>query len=443
MTIYIVLVIFFTFLLIGFLDYKKTNNIKGYVIANKSQSSISVGMSLSATIMGASSTIGMAALVYKIGLPGIWWLLSGVLGLIVLHLFLAKKANLLNVMTLPEAMGKFYGEYARIFAAVLIVIAWSGIVAAQFIAAGKVLSAVSSIDYKTLVISFGIFTIAYTVIGGQFSVFKTDKIQFSILFIGIAAVALFLVTKYKMPSINNNLLSFPINSHFEIKKLLLFLFVVGLPYAAGPDMYSRIFAAKNPEAAKNGILFTIIAVLIFASMIAIIGIYAHSFQTSGEKMLIDMVKTVLPPYLSYVFIAAILSAIVSSADTCLLSASTITSLDIFKHTSVKSIRITTLIIGTVSILIALYYGGIIKTLLISYGVYTGSVAVPLVFGFFKDKLYIDNRYAIFAIVASAIVALILSVSKNEYAGLISITVSSFILFIGHLLSKTSKQTVSG
>ncbi len=431
MAILVVIFIFFVFLFIGFVSMKNSNSINGYVLANRSQDGFSVGLSLSATIMGASSTIGMAALVYKIGLPGIWWLLSGVFGLIILHLFLAQRANVLGVMTLPEAMGKFYGEYARIFSAVLIVVAWSGIVAAQFIAAGKVLSTVSNIDYKILVFLSGVFTVIYTLIGGQYSVFKTDKLQFFILFFGIVIVAIFLLLNYKLPPLKNDMLSFPINAHFGIKKLLLFILVVGIPYAAGPDMYSRIFAAKNPKAAKEGVLLTILAVVIFALMIAVIGIYAHSFNTSGERLLTDMANNILPPAVSYIFIAAILSAIVSSADTCLLSASAITSLDILKHTSVKSIKISVGVIGMIAILIALYYGSIIKTLLISYGIYTGSVAVPLILGFFKDKIEIENKYALLAIIISAVVALILSIDKNEYSGLISIMVSLSILFVGH------------
>ncbi len=431
MAILVVIFIFFVFLFIGFVSMKNSNSINGYVLANRSQDGFSVGLSLSATIMGASSTIGMAALVYKIGLPGIWWLLSGVFGLIILHLFLAQRANVLGVMTLPEAMGKFYGEYARIFSAVLIVVAWSGIVAAQFIAAGKVLSTVSNIDYKILVFLSGVFTVIYTLIGGQYSVFKTDKLQFFILFFGIVIVAIFLLLNYKLPPLKNDMLSFPINAHFGIKKLLLFILVVGIPYAAGPDMYSRIFAAKNPKAAREGVLLTILAVVIFALMIAVIGIYAHSFNTSGERLLTDMANNILPPAVSYIFIAAILSAIVSSADTCLLSASAITSLDILKHTSVKSIKISVGVIGMIAILIALYYGSIIKTLLISYGIYTGSVAVPLILGFFKDKIEIENKYALLAIIISAVVALILSIDKNEYSGLISIMVSLSILFVGH------------
>lgn len=435
MGIFIVLLIFSVFLAIGFFDFKHSKKIKSYVLAGKSQNSLSVGLSLSATIMGASSTIGMAALVYKIGLPGIWWLLSGVLGLIILHLFLAKKANMLNVMTLPEAMGKFYGKYARIFSAILIVIAWSGIVAAQFIAAGKLLSVLSNTDYRVLVILSGLFTVVYTFSGGQFSVFKTDRIQFVILFFGIMLVAVFLIINYKMPAVNRDFLSFPINSNFGIKKLLIFLFVVGIPYAAGPDMYSRVFAAKSPKAAQNGVLLTIIAVLLSAVMIAIIGLYAHSFNIKGEKMLIVMFNSVLPPYISYIFIAAILSAIISSADTCLLSASTILSLDIFKQSTTGFIRVMVAVIGIVSILVALYYGGIIKTLLVSYGIYTGSVAIPLIAGFFKDKLQIKNRYVITTIFLSAMVSLALSVLKNEYAGLISIFVSVFLLSVGYMLSK--------
>ncbi len=436
-----IVALFALFLTIGFIDYRNTNHIRGFVLANRSQGALAVGLSLSATIMGASSTIGMAALVYRVGLPGLWWLLSGIVGLLILHMFLAKRARELDVMTLPEAIGKFYGQKARIFTAVLIVIAWSGIVAAQFIAAGKVLSVITHYSYSTLVVFAGLFTILYTFIGGQFSVFKTDRVQFFVLFLGILAVASFVVFKFGTPSISKSLLSFPVNEHFGVKKLVLFLLVVGLPYAAGPDMYSRIFAAKDPEEAKKGVLITIILILASATLIGIIGIYAHLFVPSGEKILVVMAKSALPPVLSYIFIGALLSAIVSSADTCLLSASSILSIDILNTKKVSHIRTMVILIGGISILIALYYGGIIRTLLISYGIYTGSVALPLIVGFFKDRLKIENRYALMAIFGSAAVALSLSIAKNEYAGLISICTSASLLFVGWLLTNRAPHSL--
>ena len=84
----------------------------------------------------------MAGLGFSKGLPGAWWMLSGTAGLLVLAAFFAKRIRESGCYTLPELVGTFYGQRARIAAAVLIVISWIGVVAVQIQASGKVLGAV-------------------------------------------------------------------------------------------------------------------------------------------------------------------------------------------------------------------------------------------------------------------------------------------------------------
>ncbi len=429
-------VLFVFFLVVGVVNYRRANlHLKSYVLANRSQDAWSVGLSLSAVIVGASATLGMAGLVYKMGIVGIWWLLSGVAGLLVLYFFLSQKAHALGVMTISEALGKFYGEPARVFSGVLIVIAWAGIVAAQIIAAGKTLNVIyPKVGFDYFAVFTGVFVILYTVIGGQYAVFRTDKVQFIILFIGLVLTAVFLAFRFPL-QVNHELLKFPVNKYFTPGKLLLFLLVVGIPYAVGPDMYSRIFSARSSRDARRGVLFTVFAIIGVAASIGVIGLYAHHLTRSPDKILIVMVNIALPSILSYIFVASILASVISSADTCLFSASSILALDILRFKSVNGVKLVAVFMGIISIIIALYFGEIIKTMLIAYGIYTGSVAVPLLFGFFNEKLKITPVYVWFAIGISAIVSFYFALIKDPYAGLISICISFFVMAIGAVVSR--------
>ncbi|HNY34905.1 MAG TPA: sodium:solute symporter family protein, partial [Methanothrix soehngenii] len=58
-------------------------------LAGKNQGTIALTGTFCATIMGASTTIGMAGLGYSRGLPGSWWLLSGTIGMLLLSVLLA------------------------------------------------------------------------------------------------------------------------------------------------------------------------------------------------------------------------------------------------------------------------------------------------------------------------------------------------------------------
>jgi len=141
-----------------------------------------------ATIVGASSTIGMAGLGFSKGLPGAWWMLSGALGLLVMAAFFAMKIRATGCYTLPELVGSFYGEKTRIAASVLIVISWLGVIAVQIVASGKVLSALFGGDETLFMAACAAVFIVYTMHGGQKSVVRTDLVQFLIIIVGIVVL---------------------------------------------------------------------------------------------------------------------------------------------------------------------------------------------------------------------------------------------------------------
>jgi SSS family solute:Na+ symporter len=127
----------------------------------------------------------MAGLGFQQGLTGAWWLLVGSIGLLVLGLFFAKRVRGAALYTLPELVERQYGRHVGLAASILIVIAWVGIVAGQIVAAGKVLSILGIGSVTLWMIIFTIVFVAYAILGGQFSIIRTDFIQAAMLFMGI------------------------------------------------------------------------------------------------------------------------------------------------------------------------------------------------------------------------------------------------------------------
>ena len=138
-----------------------------------------------ATIVGASSTIGMAGLGFRSGLAGAWWMLSGTIGMLILSLFFAEKIRSKGCYTLPELVGSFYGERVRTAASLLIAVSWVGVIAVQIAAAGKVLSAIFGGDGTIFMIACSLVFVLYTAHGGQSSVVRTDLVQFLIIITGM------------------------------------------------------------------------------------------------------------------------------------------------------------------------------------------------------------------------------------------------------------------
>ena len=91
---------------IGALAARRSDTLETFFLAGRSLRSALLTATLTATILGASATLGMAGLGFKEGLTGAWWLLSGTLGLLVLSFFLAERVRRTGCFTLPELIGR-------------------------------------------------------------------------------------------------------------------------------------------------------------------------------------------------------------------------------------------------------------------------------------------------------------------------------------------------
>ena len=104
MDIAIVFIYFVALILIGTRSFRFIKGINSFLVADRAAGFPLIAGSLFATIIGGSSTIGMAGLGFKQGLVGAWWLLVGAIGLFLLGLFLAEKVRGYAVFTLPEIL---------------------------------------------------------------------------------------------------------------------------------------------------------------------------------------------------------------------------------------------------------------------------------------------------------------------------------------------------
>jgi SSS family solute:Na+ symporter len=128
-------------------------------------------------------------------------------------------------------------------------------------------------------------------------------------------------------------------------------------------------------------------------------------ETSFQSLIL---KTA-PSYLHGIIFAALLAAFLSSADTCLLTSAVIMTNDILnpvlfsnKLDDGKKLLLTkwmVIICGIVSLIIALYVNGILNSLFLALSVYTSGIVLPVVMGFYRDKLKL-NRWGAMAGIAA-------------------------------------------
>ncbi len=252
----------------------RLRGLEDFHLAGRSLRKVLLTGTFCATIVGASSTIGMAGLGFQSGLPGAWWMLSGTIGMLILSLFFAEKIRSKGCYTLPELVGSFYGERVRTAASLLIAVSWVGVIAVQIAAAGKVLSALFGGDGIIFMIACTLVFVLYTAHGGQSSVVRTDLVQFLIIITGM--VILFfaaLSSPARGPILSQ---SFPTSAQMGGWEVLSMIIVVGSAYLVGPDMYSRLLSASSPREAKISALFAAIILIPLAFIITSLGVFSRS-----------------------------------------------------------------------------------------------------------------------------------------------------------------------
>ncbi|MBN2254191.1 MAG: sodium:solute symporter family protein [Deltaproteobacteria bacterium] len=439
-------------IIVGILSMKKIKTSMSYFVADRNGGSVAISGSLIATLIGGSSTIGLAGLGYSKGLVGAWWLLVGAIGLLILSFWLARKVREYAVFTLPEILERQYGgNSTKIVASLVVATAWLGIIAGQIIAAGKILSVLWPGHSELLMILAASVFVTYTVLGGQYSILRTDLIQSGIIVAGLSLCLMISLPAAGgltavMDALPPSYFAFPVSPSFGWMDLAGFLLFVGSAYLVGPDIYSRIFCSRSPEVARRSVMFAGFTMIPLAFFIVMIGITARVILPGipAESALPALIMKSIPAGLSGLIIAALLAAVMSSADTCLLTTSTILTADVIdplrrsKMTERQLLlvsRIGVVIIGAISLLIAVTLKGIIASLLLGYTVYTSGLVIPVLLGFYSKHLKLNSFGVIAAVVGGGGMGLLLKLSGYNNLSLMTLPLSALLLFGGSYCSR--------
>jgi SSS family solute:Na+ symporter len=204
-------------------------------------------------------------------------------------------------------------------------------------------------------------------------------------------------------------------------------------------MYSRLFCAKDSNTARRSAFWAALIIIPIAFGITLIGMGASALfpEIAPEQALPVIITGVLPPFVGGVVLAALLGALMSSADTCLMSASTILTVDVigrFRKSlnparTLSYSRWVMVIIGVASLLLALVMKGVISTLLFAYTVYTAGIILPVIIGFYKDRLRVTPLGALAAIIGGGAAALTSKILSIAYLDLGSLAISVSLLFL--------------
>jgi SSS family solute:Na+ symporter len=337
----------------------------------------------------------------------------------------ANKVRDSNVYSLPDMAERYISPAARRIMALVIIPAWASILAAQYIAAAKVTVSISGMEYQTALIACAVFISGYTALGGQNSILKSDVVQFVIVAVGLL-FALYFVGNASSVSLSDIPLQFT-NDAFPLSKWSYFMLIVGGSYVICPMLFGRLFSARDAVQAKLGALYGAVGIALCAVVIVCIGLYARGLApvgTNTDSILTQVVPSVMPGWAGTLLLFALLSTIISSADSCLITAATVLEHDLIGGTNLVRCRLLMAVIGLGALVIANFGGSILSLLLAANDIYVCGVVAPLGVAILAyGKRAINARVMLGAIVLGGLCGLVAATTEQKDFSYIGVALS--------------------
>lgn len=439
-------------ILLGIFYSKKVSTSDDFILAGKSLGPIVLMGTLLATWVGSGTvTGGPNSLAYSYGLwPAVGYVVPSLLGIVILML-ISTKIRKYGKYTVSEILGMKYGPTARILAAVIIILAYVGIVSYQYKGIGFVLHMATGISVEMGTIIGAVIIIFLATIGGLMSVAPTDAFSAFLILIGLLiALPMVIVAGGGFEQIAATVPA----EHTNIIGSLTFLQFLGFYVPVlflllgDQNMYQRISASKSDATTKIGTIGWIIGMLIATPAVALLAFASRSmFPDIDPGMALIATTSVLPTVVGGLLIAAVTAFIVTTGNSYLLSAATNVTYDIYGNfikrdaTDRQKLIFTKLLIpilGIIAFVLTTFFPTVLAIQMYSYTVYGAGITPALLAVFLWPR--VTKAAGLSSMAAGVLVTLtweFLGIPFGLHSSLVSIPVAIIVLVVVTLI--TSKQ----
>ncbi|MES9993042.1 MAG: sodium/proline symporter PutP [Candidatus Thiodiazotropha sp.] len=347
---------FFCYLLavlsIGIVAWRRTRNLSDFVLGGRSLGSWVTALSASASDMSGWLLLGLPGYAYLAGLESLWLALGLLIGtwlnwqLVAARLRSASEAAG-NALTLPEYLSNRFQDSSgliRISSSFFILLFFLFYTSSGLVAGGKLFESVFGLPYFWAVASGASIIILYTAFGGFLAVSWTDLFQGLLMLLALVAIPLYTLVELggvdnfvsTMGSINGELLNPLTDKDGEPLGLIAILSLMawGLGYFGQPHILARFKAIRQsgfvPKAERIAVSWVFIS-LTAACLVGLVGIpLFESPLQDAETVFIRLVDLLFHPLVAGICLAAILAAIMSTADSQLLVSSSTFTGDLYR-----------------------------------------------------------------------------------------------------------------
>jgi sodium/proline symporter len=352
-TIYITFALYFIALLfLGIVAWQRTSDLSDYILGGRKLGSGVTALSAGASDMSGWLLLGLPGAAYLSGLEAGWIALGLLIGtwanwrIVASRLRVATEA-LDDSLTLPDYFQRRFDDHSgilRILPGLFIFVFFSLYVSAGLVAGGRLFETVFELPYFWAVLTGGVAIIIYTFLGGYLAVSWTDALQALLMLIALVAVPLMVLGSgdagvfEATRELNPELLNPFTDANGETLGVLAIVSLMawGLGYFGQPHILARfmgIRAASELTRARHIAVAWVTICLISSVLVGLAGIGGLETTLEGpdsETVFIRLVEVLFHPVVAGLCLAAILAAVMSTADSQLLVASSAVAEDFYK-----------------------------------------------------------------------------------------------------------------
>ncbi len=340
---------------IGLYAYKNTSSSEDYFLGGRSLGPWPTALSAGASDMSGWLLLGLPGYAFASGLESIWLAGGLLVGTWLNWLICAKRLRTYSIkadnsLTLPGFLSSRFQDKSKAIqtiSALFILLFFLFYTSSGLVAGGKLFETVFGLDYTYAVILGTVCVVSYTLFGGFLAVAWTDLIQGLMMSAALVIVPLialdggFSQLSDTLMSKNPELLTIWNDVKGEPLSTIGIISLVawGLGYFGQPHILARFKAARSNKdittARRIAVSWTLIsmagALLIgFVGIVYVDGNLAGNLA-DGEKIFMVLVNAVFHPVVAGILLAAILAAIMSTADSQLLVSSSALAEDFYKQ----------------------------------------------------------------------------------------------------------------
>jgi SSS family solute:Na+ symporter len=429
-------------LAVGFYFYKKNKSSEDFYVSGRNMNSWHIGLSVVATDVGGGFSIGLGGLGFTMGISGSWMLFTGLIGAWLSAVLLIPKISTLGhkhkFFTFPQIFNHFYNPKVALLAGVISAIGYIGFTSSQVLAGAKLASAtIEGLNLQWALIIMGAIAVIYTSIGGLKAVIYTDTIQWIILIAGLVFIGIPIaynaVGGYDVikSTLTPEYLSLQNVTWYQILNWSVTIVPI---WFIGMTLYQRIYACKSEKEAKKAwfiaglfewpvMAFMGVILGMLAKVAAVQGLFDGITDTStmdSEMGLPILLSTILPVGLMGLMLSSYFSAILSTADSCLMAASGNIVTDIISKFSKREYsekkmlqisQIVTLSIGLFAIVLASQMQNVLELMLYSYAFMVSGLFVPVIGALYWRKS--NPKAAFWSMLLGGSTTIILIITNNK------------------------------